>query len=193
MLAPLTPATPADRFARLIEALCRSVAARGGRGLAGPLAILLWGRLRRMAERFASLAARLRAGRLSADPATGRSGRSGPPPRPLPRGVAWLIRLVPEAAVSGSQLQHLLADPEMAEFIAAAPQIGRLLRPLCRMLGVHPPPGLALAPRPQAPADPVAPSRAPPAASPLARPRGRSGVGWVPRSRFLVWPPPVPA
>jgi hypothetical protein len=62
---------------------------------------------------------------------------------------------VPEAAAFGAQLQHLLADPEMAALVAAAPQAGRVLRPLCRMLGVRPPPGpLAPPSRPRAPAPP---------------------------------------
>ncbi len=202
MLAPLTlPAAPADRFARLIEVLCRALAARGGRGLAGPLIILLWSRLRRTAVRFASLAARVRAGRLPANAAATRSGKSGPPPPNLPKSRGWLVRLMPEAAASASQLQHLLADPEMAALLAAAPQAGRLLRPLCRMLGVGLPPALRLPPRPKQPAPPAAPSQGstgepdpPPAQRPEPRPPWhRSGAGWVPRSRLFVWHPPHPA
>ncbi len=68
------------------------------------------------------------------------------------------MRLVPQTASGASQLQHLLAEPEMAALIAAAPQMGRILRPLCRMLGVRPPPGLRAPP----------PARAPAPASPAA-------------------------
>ncbi len=200
MLASLTlPAAPADRFACLIDGLCRAIAAPGaGRGLAGPLMILLWSRLRRLSVRFAVLAARFRAGTLPARPAR-RPGRSGPPPPHLPKTLAWLVRLVPEAAASGSQLQHLLTDPELAALLAAAPQAGRILRPLCRMLGVHLPPALRPPPPPSpAPADPPAPApptaSRPPAACPVRRPgRGRSAAGWVPRSRMFAWRPPVPA
>ena len=47
------------------------------------------------------------------------------------------------AAGFGCQLQHLLSDPEMVALISAAPQqMGRVLRPLCWMLGIKPPPGL---------------------------------------------------
>jgi hypothetical protein len=204
VLAPLAkPATPADQFDRLIEGLCRAVAARAGRGLAGPLVILVWSRLRRMALRFASLAERLR--RLPPRPAACRPGHSGPPPPKLPRGSAWLVRLVPEAAASASQLQHLLADPELASLLAAAPPLGRILRPLCRMLGVPPPPHLARpAPRaaaasPLAPGEPPGPAQvsAPPSAPPRPRPppmrRRRDGTGWVPRRRMFAWPPPSPA
>jgi hypothetical protein len=39
-------------------------------------------------------------------------------------------------------MQHLLAQPDMQELIAAVPPIVRHLRPVCRMLGVRVPPGL---------------------------------------------------
>lgn len=155
-MPPLPPPAPADRLAGIIDLLCRSVAAQsaGGR-LAGPLIILIWSRLRRIAGRFAGLAARFRAGKLVRRAATGRRpARPGRPQgkRPLPQGSAWLVRLVPQAAAGASQLRYLLAEPEMAALIAAAPQARRLLRPLCRMLGVRLPPG------------PPAPGSAPPAA-----------------------------
>ncbi len=187
------PHPPAERFARLIDGLCRAVAARSGRGLAGPLIVLIWSRLRRIAARFALLAGRIRDGRLAA-PAARRRHRAAPrPPAPrprLPRGVAWLVRLVPEAAASGAQLQHLLADPEMAALIAAAaPQMRRILGPLCRMLKIRPPPGpLTPSPRPRAPAPPR------PASSGLAPPAGAPPTG-PPAPRYLppAWPPPLPA
>jgi len=188
--SPPTPAQPAvaDRFARLIEGLCRAIAARSALSrLAAPLLILVWRRLRRTAARFAALTARIRAGRLPR-PTAGRRRPAGrppdaarpprPPPQRLPARSAWLIRLVPEAACSASQLRHLLDDPEMAALIAATPQMGRLLRPLCRMLGVDPPPGLRPPGRrappaaaPAAPSRPAAPKPAPPARSPPTRSR----------------------
>ena len=66
------------------------------------------------------------------------------PETEMPAGFAWLIRLGGyHAAGFGCQLQHLLSDPEMVALIAAAPrQMGRVLRPLCWMLGIKPPPGL---------------------------------------------------
>ncbi len=168
----------ADRFASLVEGLRRAIAARGaGLGLALPLMLLLWSRLRRTAERFARLAAKVHAGTL---PPPRRRLRSPRPARPqplrLPRGVAWLLRRLPQAASAASQLQHLLADPAMAELLAAAPQAGRLLRPLCQMLGVRPPP----AQHPPPPVRPAAPSR------PACRPRP------PPPARPRVFPPPVP-
>ncbi len=191
MLVPALPA-PADRFALLIEGLCRALAARSAGGaLAGSLIILIWGRLSRMAVRFSRLAARCHAGRLPPRPVRRRPARSGPPPARLPKNFAWLVRLVPQAAASAAQLQHLLADPEFAALAAAAPQAGRILRPLCRMLGIRPPPGpltpppLTRRPRPRAPAPPrrAAPGPAPPVASHRAPPPPRPPTrAWLRRT-----------
>jgi hypothetical protein len=223
VLATLTaPTDAADRLARIVEALCRAVAARGGRGLAGPLIILVWGRLRRLAARFTALAARVRAGRVAPrpDPRTGRRRSRRDPAKLLPERFAWLVRVAPGAAAGAAQLQHLLLDPDMAALIAAAPQAGRILRPLCRMLGVIPPPALARPRRPRQPATPTGPAAparlpappapaeaaapspgqprepAPPAAPPAGpRPRTRrpDGIGWVPRRRMFLCRPPGPA
>ena len=146
-----------------------------GRRLPGPLIILICSRLRRIAGRLAGIAARLQAGRLRrrAAPRPRPAQPAARPerprrPRPLPDGFAWLVRLVPDAAGGASQLRHLLAEPEMAAFIAAAPQSARPLRSLCWMLGIRPPPGLnpvrgmpPAAPDPPAAADPPAPAAAP--------------------------------
>jgi hypothetical protein len=179
--------SPADRFARIMEGLCRTVAARGGKGgLPGALVILLWGRLRRMAARFASVATRLNAGILHPAAPSSAAPRTRPrrpdPPR-LSRRFASLLRLVPQASVAGSQLQHLLADPQMAGLLAAAPQLGRILRPLCRMLGVRPAPGIIPPPRPR-PATAAVQGDAgpPPAARACLRPDSRHACG-----------PPLPA
>jgi hypothetical protein len=195
-MSAATPAAPAERFARLIDGLCRAVAARGGgRGvLAGPLVILIWSRLRGILSRVSALAAGIAAGRhrriLSRRPPR-PAPRLPASPRRLPQSHAWLVRLVPEAAHSAAQLQHLLADPAFAALLDAAPQMRRLLRPLGRMLGVSLPPCPAtLAPPARAPvmrtpppAFPAAPS-APSAAAPP-----RPVLPASPRAR----PPPQPA
>jgi hypothetical protein len=184
------PPAAADRFVLIIDGLCRVVAARHGRGLAGPLIVLIWGRLRRLAARFAVLAAHVRAGTL---PATRRRATPRPaaaprafvaPPR-TPRGFAWLVRLVPEAAPYGEVLRHLLDDPEMAALLEAAPRMGRLLRPLCRMLGAAPPGGTLPPPLGQrSPRKPRRPRRPKPL-DPM--------VAWGPRlslaRRRVPWPP----
>ena len=174
MAPPATP-SPAERFALILDGLCSAVAARGGGRdrLAGPLVILIWSRLRRIAAQVAALAARIAAGRQRRYPAR-RPPRATPrraPHRTLPHGPAWLLALVPQASGYGSQLQHLLAEPEFAALVDAAPQMRRLLRPLCRMLAVRPPAVLALPPRPAQPGASARPSAGvpPPPAPPPPR------------------------
>jgi hypothetical protein len=179
---PPPTTAPDARLALLVEQLCRAIAARGpASGLAQPLLVLAWAWLRRTTMRFARLAERLRTGRLGTPrprrrPATGPRPQS-PRPKRLPRAAAWLARLVPEARCSAAQLQHLLEGPEMAALIAAAPQAGRLLRPLCRMLGVdHPPLRRPRRPRPPPAAAhrPAPPAAASPAATVTPRGPARS-------------------
>ncbi len=167
------PSSPAERLADLIDGLCKAIAAHGVRGLlTAPLLLLLWSRLRRMAVRARRLATRMKAGAPLSIPrrkAAPRSESSRPYVR-LPRGALWLVRAVPGTAAGAATLQFLLDDPQMAE-VAQLPPMRRLLRPLCRMLGVRPPP---IAKKP-APADTAAPSiRAGEAADSPPEPR-RSG------------------
>ena len=57
----------ADRFAYFMESLCRIIGDRRFGPLpAGPVIIAIWKRLRRIAARFAVLAAGIRAGTLPA-------------------------------------------------------------------------------------------------------------------------------
>jgi hypothetical protein len=176
MFVNQAPRPAADRFALIMDGLCRAIAARGGRRLIpGPIVIVLWTRLRRMAARLVSLAARLRSNTLrppkpacprvplasAPSPRRPRSTASNRWPFPiprLPRSFGWLVRLAPEAACYRSQLCHLLSDPEMAALLSAAPQTQRVLRPLCHMLAIRwegtsrsPPPANAASPnRPRA-------------------------------------------
>ena len=195
-MSALTPPAPAATLAGIIDLLCRAVAARGVGGWLGGLSVILvWTRLRRLGARFVRLAARIEAGRdiprRRPRPAAPRPQRSGSPQR-LPRGRGWLVRLVgAEAAAGASQLQHLLATPEMAALLAASPRTGRLLRPLCRTLGVKPPPALTPPPRPARRTGPA--ERRPEDKPRSIRPRsvpGRTGAGPslpAPRRR----PPPA--
>lgn len=67
----------------------------------------------------------------------------GKPPLPrLPRAFGWFIRLIPGVASYRSQLYHLLGEPEIGTLLSAAPQLGRMLRPLCLMLAIKPTPDL---------------------------------------------------
>jgi len=118
-----------------------------------PLMTLIWLYLHRPAQRLARLIAKLQAGTLA--PPRPRTAATTPPvPRApklrLPNRHAWLIRLVQRTAQLYPQLEILVGRPEMAELLAAAPQAGRILRPLCRMLGIRPlAPVLRLPPRPR--------------------------------------------
>jgi hypothetical protein len=163
--------TLATRFSLILAGLRAAIAPVAARDRAHTaLLVLLWGRLARMAARFERLFARWRAGTLPKP----RHSRAGQPttwqPHPhLPAAPAWLVAMVRETAPMASQLQHLLAHPDIADFLAAAPQASRILRPLCHMLGLPQPP--ALPPRTRAPAKPAGgwaqPTTAPaPAVSP---------------------------
>ncbi len=117
-------------------------------------------RLGRLSRRFARLLNRLAAG-TPARPHRSSPGGRHPAPS-LPSGHFWLVRVLGyEAANSASQLQALLAEPAAAALLAN-PAVGRILRPLTRMLGIDIP---ALA-RPAAPRPDPAPQTAPPAAAP---------------------------
>ena len=140
---PVLP--PVERLVGIIDSLCAAIAARGAGGLLTmPMFFLLWSRLRRTALRATRVAARIAAGIPQAAARQRAPRPSRPQPLRLPRGFAWVVRLVPGAAAYGSQLQFLLADPQMAP-LAADPSMRRLLNPLCQMLGV-PKPAQALRP-----------------------------------------------
>ncbi len=82
----------------------------------------------------------------------------------LPMRRAWLRALAGfNVSNQASGLRLLIASPEFAEFLAAAPQAARHLRPLWRIIDTSPPPP-AIAPPPR-------PKRAPkPRPEPKPRP-----------------------
>ena len=100
----VTPALPtaAERLARILDDLCKAVAARGPGGfLPIPLLMLVWTRIRRASIRIARLAARAAAGK---PPIVRRAPRAAPqnpasrkPASRLPRRAGWLIGPVPAA------------------------------------------------------------------------------------------------
>ena len=98
-------------------------------GIIGPL----WRRLTHVARRFER--AVVRPAKMRAARQGERSGGTALA-TPLPNGRGWLVReLGWEAAGYGNHLAHVLASPEMQALIAAVPGVGRVLRPVCRMLG----------------------------------------------------------
>jgi hypothetical protein len=196
---PPTPSDLSDRFAAILEGLYQATARTVRDPLSGLVILLICARLRRITRRFASLAARYAAGTLRPlrTPATEphAPGLHPPPPRDkLPRGYAWLIRLVPGAANFGTQLQYLLSQPEMAAMIAAVPRMATLIRPLCRALAAHPTPPLPPdPPRTRPPKQPKPPLEKPPRENPDPRilrrkpPPDEPGITWV--NRCGMWLP----
>lgn len=145
------PMTVADRFALTLDGLGRAVAGRFMAGvMSAAMILLVWQRLRRVERRVLRLLARYRAGRLLPAPrrvAVGR--REGRLARQkagivLPRRFGWLLAMVPgEAACFAGQLGAVMDEPEMVALMGAAPQMRRVLQPVCRMLGMKTP-GLAV-------------------------------------------------
>lgn len=155
----------ADRFAVIVDAICRVVAVRmagayrAGDGVTASLLMLLYGRLKRAVARFGRIVAapeRTTAVSVGARVPHDKVGVAAPVR--IQRGVGWLLRVMAEdercrhqLCGFALQLAHLLADVEMLALIAAAPRVVRVLRPLCRVLPMTMPEGLAPAPRISAP------------------------------------------
>ena len=138
------PATPTDRLAAIVALPAGCVAEqRRLTRLAGALVIAIWTRLHRISVRFGAVAATPLPPPRPArpDPAPRATAPHLAPSSRRPTAMAhdagWLVRLMPGTAASRSQLEALLRDPEMAALLAADPRLGRILRPLCWMLGVH--------------------------------------------------------
>ena len=149
----LAVATPelARRLGGILAGLAALIAARF---LRKPhlmvLTVPLWGFLGRAARRFARA---LTQPSVQADTRDRKVGVVRPRGFRPPSRRGWLVReLGWEAAAFTCQLEALLADPAMQAVLANLPAAGRILRPLCRMLGVVGPvaaaPTLAPAPAP---------------------------------------------
>ena len=88
------------------------------------------------------------------------------------------IRRLPAAAPFAAELQRLIGDPQMAALLQANPGMARLLRPLCRMLGVQQPPEQRVPrpPLPGQPADEPRPEQFSPAVPPQPQPSWRAAT-----------------
>jgi hypothetical protein len=159
--------TPLPRFTQITAFLREAIARAAARNrVHAPVLVLAWARIGRMLARFQRLFDRWRDGTLPS-PRPSRPNqprRPGPAPR-LPGGL-WFPALVPEFSTAAVRLEAFLADPTMVDFLAACPQAGRILRPLCRLLAL-----------------PLTPSLRPPA---------RSGRLSEVRPASPPPPPPVP-
>ena len=144
--------------------------------LPGPVWSLVWYRLSRLQSRLSRLYARWQSNTLPKPrirkATTRRDSAQMPPqrisefphpgtplvdaPKRLPEGHGWVVKRIPEAGPSAGALHDLLQQPHTRDFVQAAPQAARLLRPLCRMLAIDQPDWLKLPPRPRAPRKPRA-------------------------------------
>jgi hypothetical protein len=168
--------TLADQIFRIVDVFLRTLAPEAHKCRVGLVSCAIWNRVRRLERRFLTLYAMWKAGtlpkpRTSPSPLKGE-GRGGggatapaaahPSPRPgdinvrpasmLPRGFGWLRRMLPlSAGTLASLLGPLVREhPEMKEFVAGCPQVGRVLRPMCGMVAIRPPEWLALPKRARA-------------------------------------------
>ena len=203
MNAAVLSNTLADRFAWLIEGLCKVVGAQAyKRGVEAALAWAVWNRVRVLGERLSALMTRARSGRL---PSRSRRRDTSPRPSPhsgegddrearksraagprLPREFGWIRGMVPETAEFAGVLAWLLRDPEMAALVGKTPEAGRILRPLCHLLGVKAPDFLRHG---HVPADPQPDMAAPP---PIAEIQG-GDAGSAEASAAAEPTPPVEA
>jgi hypothetical protein len=146
---PPQPARATDRFILILNALWTWVGEKAGPSMTGPMCWEIRRRISRIRLRLDILAKRFHAGTLT--PPKPRARRRKPPepaaaapkPKPpfvLPRHFAWLCGLVPQwAAGCGSQIKHLMNDPQMRALEAASPEAKRLIGSLLWMTGnVHP-------------------------------------------------------
>jgi hypothetical protein len=100
------------------------------------------------------------------------------------------MQAVAAAVHCADPFNRLLADPEMAQLVAAAPQAGHILRPLCRMLRVKRP--ASLRPPRRAPAQPeVSPAAA--LAQPQSAPTQSQSCSTPPQLPPAPPPQPPPA
>jgi len=168
-----------------IRAVVAHHAARAG--ALTPLLVRIYWHLSRIATRLDRLAQHCQAG-TPPPPRASRPAQSRParPRDPLPAGHAWLFRFVQPTAQFTGQVQALLADPRTEALVQAAPQAGRLLRPLCRMFGFTPPDFLRLPPRPAAPRPSRAKPPKPPPATHGRPPQDRPLPGYV-RAAARSW------
>jgi hypothetical protein len=159
-------------------------------GISPSASFLLGTRIGNLKRQIDRIVAQIRAGtykpRRTGKPRARASHSDRPPrpPSPLPATFGWLMPLIParkeeywHANGVRAGLESMLAEPEMAALVAAAPvSLGRPLRSLCWALRLKPPPFLApprrTPPRPEPPqpaaAADAAPQPSPPAPAPTA-------------------------
>ncbi len=196
---PLPPnAGLAERFTWFIHGVGRGLGARydtdrmsGVYVITAQLLFQVGMRLQNLRKRFIALLARAQAGPLPPPrPPRNRKREARKRQRPFPEPFAWLLKLGQwRVAPWRGDLERLLADPEMAVLLRNAPQAGRLLRPLCRMLGVIPDPAL-LPPPPKRPARARPAGPEPALTGPAEKPLRKRPVRTEPYKRKPKWTEP---
>jgi len=106
--------------------------------------------------------------------------------------------MLPEAAKYAGALQYVLRDPETMALVEKAPEAGRILRPLCHLLGVQTPAflrrGGVVAPEAAVLVAPEAPQSPDPRLTPaLSTPKGGGGEEAEAEVAPVAQPPPQPA
>ncbi len=134
---PATAPELVRRFGAILMALAAVVARRFYRDpKLMALTLPLWSWLSRSVQRFGRTITRKSVVR-AACPARVRVRAVCVPRVRLPSRRGWLVGVLGyEAAGYGSQLEHLLAEPDMQALVAALPGLARIVRPLQRMLGL---------------------------------------------------------
>ena len=156
------PQTLQVRLSCVIWGLTQTVLARAPSGVMPHWMLQAFQlRVSRIGQVMAGLLLAMQAGTLRnrRSPAPGGTrkpaARSGIPTMRLPGQYGWLVKkLAWHVTGFGSQLQHLLADPEMQALLEVSPRAVRTLKPLCRMLMIP----LPLPPVPTPPAPPAPPA-----------------------------------
>jgi hypothetical protein len=193
MRSPSAPApiSLSTRFFLLIKGLCEAICSRLAADQSDAVIIFLaWERLRRLSDRFESLVS----GFCNEGGWGGGSFGSwaDPPTVRLPTKFGWFLQLVPEAAAYAGPVQEFLGDPRLPALLAEGPRAARILRPLCRMLGLPLPPELAPPPRPKRPkpakADAAPAHSAAAAAGPPEHPNPAL-LNLKPKRGSELWPP----
>ena len=154
------PQTTKVRLSCVLWGLMQTVRGRAPSGaMPDWMVMALQMRVQRIGQVIGALLLALQAGTLKTrrSPAPGgtrkEAAASATRPMRLPGQFGWLVKIFGWHVTGfGSQLRHLLADPEMVALLAASPRAVRTLKPLCRMLMVELPNSPApVTPKPTSP------------------------------------------
>ena len=178
-----------ERLGRIFLALCPLIAHHFLRHpwVHFSVTIPLCNRFARYARRLSVLMARIAAGHLPT-PRVRASRRAARPPSPKPRSpiptqFGWMLKSMGyHVALYRSHLERLLAEPGMADLVAAVPSAARIIRPLCHMLAL---------PSPCKPPARHARAQQPPAPEPCPAPKPSLAPEPSPAALPDAPPPPV--